>query len=126
EGKLGSVADGERGVLAAELRLMLSVAKERLMKLRADVEAIAERANCYADAMEYGFLMVESRKLLSIGYDGDTGELYNACYDLLASEARMASFLAVAKGDIPQESWFRLDRMHVLVKGRACLVSWTG
>ena len=126
EGKLGSVADGERGVLAAELRLMLSAAKERLMKLRADVEAIAERANCYADAMEYGFLMVESRKLLSIGYDGDTGELYNACYDLLASEARMASFLAVAKGDIPQESWFRLDRMHVLVKGRACLVSWTG
>jgi hypothetical protein len=38
----------------------------------------------------------------------------------------MAFFLAVAKGDIPQESWFRLDRMHVLVKGRACLVSWTG
>ena len=38
----------------------------------------------------------------------------------------MAFFLAVAKGDIPQESWFKLDRSHVLVKGRACLVSWTG
>jgi hypothetical protein len=76
--------------------------------------------------MQYGFLLVKSRKLLSIGYDGVTGELYGACYDLLASEARMAFFLAVAKGDIPQESWFRLDRSHVLVKGRPCLLSWTG
>jgi hypothetical protein len=127
EGRLDGIANGgERSVLARELRALLPAAKERLQKLRADVQAIAERANHYADAMEYGFLLVEGRKLLSIGYDGVTGELYNACYDLLASEARMASFLAVAKGDIPQESWFRLDRMHVLVKGRACLVSWTG
>jgi hypothetical protein len=127
EGRLDGIANGgERSALARELRALLPAAKERLQKLRADVQAIAERANHYADAMEYGFLLVEGRKLLSIGYDGVTGELYNACYDLLASEARMASFLAVAKGDIPQESWFRLDRMHVLVKGRACLVSWTG
>jgi hypothetical protein len=52
--------------------------------------------------------------------------LHSACYDLLASEARIASFLAVAKGDIPQRSWFQLDRSHVLVKRRACLLSWTG
>jgi cyclic beta-1,2-glucan synthetase len=117
---------GEVGALAVELRGLLRGSRERLMRLRGDIEAIAERANRYADAMQYGFLLVESRKLLSIGYDGVTGELYNACYDLLASEARMAFFLAVAKGDIPQESWFRLDRSHVLVKGRPCLVSWTG
>ncbi len=74
--------------------------------------------------MEFGFLLVKSRQLLSIGYDGPTGELHSACYDLLASEARIASFLAVAKGDIPQQSWFRLDRSHVLVQraGRAALV----
>jgi cyclic beta-1,2-glucan synthetase len=76
--------------------------------------------------MEYGFLLVEERQLLSIGYDGKTGELHSACYDLLASEARIASFLAVAKNDIPQKSWFQLDRSHVLVKGRPCLLSWTG
>ena len=76
--------------------------------------------------MEYGFLLVESRQLLSIGYDGITKELYSSCYDLLASEARIASFIAVAKGDIPQQSWFRLDRSHVLVNGRAALLSWTG
>src|SRR6201999_2153642 len=80
----------------------------------------------FADIMEYGFLFVESRQLLSIGYDGQTGEVHSACYDLLSSEARIASFLAVAKGDIPQASWFRLDRSHVLVKGRPCLMSWTG
>lgn len=112
--------------LAEELRALLPGAVSRLTKLRADLEAIAERANRYADAMQYGFLLVESRKLLSIGYDGVTGELYGACYDLLASEARMAFFLAVAKGDIPQDAWFKLDRSHVLVRGRACLVSWTG
>jgi hypothetical protein len=76
--------------------------------------------------MDYSFLLVPSRLLLSIGYDGSTGELHSACYDLLASEARMAFFLAVAKGDIPQQAWFRLERSHVFVKGRASLISWTG
>ncbi|MEG9437619.1 glycosyl transferase [Edaphobacter sp. HDX4] len=127
EARLATVsgsADVQR--LAAELRELLPAARERISQLCADLESIADRANRYAEAMEYGFLMVKSRKLLSIGYDGVTGELYGACYDLLASEARMAFFLAVAKGDIDQESWFRLDRSHVLVKGRACLLSWTG
>ena len=87
---------------------------------------IAAEAERHADAMEYGFLFVESRQLLSIGYDGVTGELHSACYDLLASEARIASFIAVAKGDIPQQSWFRLDRSHVLVDGHPALLSWTG
>ena len=114
EERLSGQSDAE----AQELRSLLPAARDRLAKLRADLQSIAERANGCAEAMEYGFLLVESRKLLSIGYDGVTGELYNACYDLLASEARMAFFLAVAKGDIPQESWFRLDRSHVLVKGR--------
>jgi cyclic beta-1,2-glucan synthetase len=123
------VAQGE-GVAAAglamELRSQLSPARERLSQLRRDVATIATKAQQFADAMDFGFLLVESRQLLSIGYDGATGELNAACYDLLASEARIASFLAVAKGDIPQEAWFRLDRSHVLVHGRATLISWTG
>jgi len=125
EGRLASVPAEQLG-LAQELLRLLPASKERLVRLRANLEEIAERSNRYADVMQYGFLLVKSRKLLSIGYDGITGELYGACYDLLASEARMAFFLAVAKGDIAQESWFRLDRSHILVKGRACLLSWTG
>jgi cyclic beta-1,2-glucan synthetase len=111
---------------AASLRSLLSGAIQRLEQLKADITLIAKEAERHADVMEYGFLFVESRQLLSIGFDGSTDELHSACYDLLASEARIASFIAVAKGDIPQQSWFRLDRSHVLVSGRAALLSWTG
>ncbi len=111
---------------AASLRALLPAAEQRLTQLKADLCRIASEAERHADVMEYGFLLVEARQLLSIGYDGATGELHSACYDLLASEARIASFIAVAKGDIPQQSWFRLDRSHVLVKGRPALLSWTG
>ena len=117
---------GERHAVALEMRGALALAAANLERLREDVNAIVACAERHGDAMQYGFLLVESRQLLSIGYDGLTGELYSACYDLLASEARIAYFLAVAKGDIPQQSWFRLDRSHVLVNGRAALLSWTG
>jgi hypothetical protein len=113
-------------LLTLELRLLLSAAQEQLKRLQADIGRIASEAEHNANAMDYSFLLEESRQLLSIGYDGATGELNTACYDLLASEARIASFLAVAKGDVPQEAWFRLDRSHVLVRGRASLISWTG
>ncbi len=112
--------------LAVEFQAELRQAIDRLERLSADVARIVDQAEHYANLMDYSFLLVESRQLLSIGYDGATGELYSACYDLLASEARIAFFLAVAKGDIPQQSWFRLDRSHVLVNGRASLLSWTG
>ncbi|MDW5267648.1 MULTISPECIES: glucoamylase family protein [Acidobacteriaceae] len=112
--------------LAAELRSLLPQAQERLSQLHAEITNIAARAERCAEAMEFGFLLVESRQLLSIAYDDTTGEVHSACYDLLASEARIASLLAIAKGDIPQQSWFRLSRSHVIVNGRAALLSWTG
>ncbi len=110
----------------SEFRTALLKVRANLIRLRADLEAIAERAFHFADLMEFGFLYNKPRQLLSIGYDAPTREVHSACYDLLSSESRIASFLAVAKGDIPQQAWFRLDRTHVLVKGRAALVSWTG
>jgi cyclic beta-1,2-glucan synthetase len=119
-------ADSPLAASAASLRSLLSDAAQRLTQLKADIAKIASEAERHADAMRYGFLFVESRQLLSIGYDGTTNELHSACYDLLASEARIASFIAVANGDIPQQSWFRLDRSHVLVDGHPALLSWTG
>jgi cyclic beta-1,2-glucan synthetase len=116
----------ETATQAVSLRTLLADAIPRLTKLKMDIALIATEAERHADAMEYGFLFVESRQLLSIGFDGSTDELHSACYDLLASEARIASFIAVAKGDIPQQSWFRLDRSHVLINGQAALLSWTG
>ncbi len=118
--------DSPLAASAITLRALLTDAIPRLEQLKADLATTASEAGRHADAMHYGFLFVESRQLLSIGYDGTKQELHSACYDLLASEARIASFIAVAKGDIPQQSWFRLDRSHILADGHAALLSWTG
>jgi hypothetical protein len=63
---------------------------------------------------------------MSVGYDIREEKLEKSSYDLLASEARIASFVAIAKGDIPQEAWFHLGRGHTLFRGEAVLISWTG
>ncbi len=77
-------------------------------------------------AMEFGFLLDPARKLLSIGYRVADGMLDESCYDLLASEARLASFFAVAKNDVPASHWFRLGRPVTPVGLGAALISWSG
>ncbi len=121
-----SSEDAGLETLVESLRDRLRFAAEKLKHLAEDMQRIIGLAEDSAEQMDFSFLFVESRQLLSIGYDGRQHELHAACYDLLASEARIATFLAVAKGDIPQRAWFQLDRSHVLVKGRAALLSWTG
>ena len=112
--------------LAFELQTLMAASICRIEGLIADVKRVATEAERHSDAMRFDFLFVESRQLLSVGFDGPSGELLSSCYDLLASEARIASFLAIASGDIPQRAWFRLDRTHAVVKGHAALLSWTG
>ncbi len=121
-----AMTDSEEQKSASALAAMLPKAADLLLRLRSELAEIAAAAERHAEAMDFEFLLVQSRQLLSIGFDGSNQILYPACYDLLASEARIATFLAVAKGDIPQQSWFRLDRSHVLVHGCAALLSWTG
>ena len=65
--------------------------------------------------MEFGFLFNPARQLLSIGYRVTEGSLDPNCYDLLASEARLASFVAIAKGDVSTRHWFRLGRTETPV-----------
>ncbi len=76
--------------------------------------------------MEFGFLFNPARQLLSIGYRVTDGSLDPNCYDLLASEARLASFVAIAKGDVPTRHWFRLGRTETPVGSGSALVSWSG
>ncbi|MEP7241671.1 MAG: glucoamylase family protein, partial [Devosia sp.] len=83
-------------------------------------------ARSTAMAMEFGFLLDEERRLLSIGYLVAEGLIDPNCYDLLASEARLASFVAIAKGDVPARHWFRLGRAAVPVGHSAALISWSG
>ncbi len=76
--------------------------------------------------MGYGFLLDPDRKLLSIGYRVHEGALDPSCYDLLASEARLASFIAIAKGDVPARHWFHLGRAVTPIAHGAALISWSG
>jgi cyclic beta-1,2-glucan synthetase len=78
------------------------------------------------DAMEFGFLFEPTRKLFSIGYRVVDSSLDPSCYDLLASEARLTSFIAIAKGDAPATHWFHLGRALTPVDRGSALVSWSG
>ena len=90
------------------------------------LESIARRAKDMAMAMDFRLVYNTQRKLLSIGYDARSGTLDDSNYDLLASESRLASFIAVAKGDAPVEHWFRLGRSLTVADGATALVSWSG
>ncbi len=92
--------------------------------------ALARRAQDMLQRMDFAFLFDRERRIFSIGYrigDEDTaGGLDASFYDLLASEARLASFVAIAKGDVPQLHWFQLGRALTPVGAASTLVSWSG
>ncbi|HXQ47507.1 MAG TPA: glucoamylase family protein, partial [Caulobacteraceae bacterium] len=88
--------------------------------------ALEDTARSMALTMEFGFLLDRDRLLLSIGYQVSEGALDPNCYDLLASEARLASFIAIAKRDAPARHWFRLGRAVTPVANGAALISWSG
>jgi cyclic beta-1,2-glucan synthetase len=94
------------------------------------LRGLAGRSAALADAMQFDFLYDRRRRIFSIGYrmaDAEgPGRLDGAFYDLLASEARLASFVAIAKGDVPQHHWFHLGRLVTNVDGHATLMSWGG
>jgi cyclic beta-1,2-glucan synthetase len=98
----------------------------RLDGLRKTLSEVSRRARTVAFKMEFSFLLRPDRKLLSIGYRIDEEQLDESCYDLLASEARLASLFAIAKGDIPTEHWFRLGRPIVEIGFKGALISWSG
>jgi cellobiose phosphorylase len=76
--------------------------------------------------MQYDFLFDRSNNLLAIGYNVDSRRRDTSYYDLLASEARLCSFVGIAQGQLPQESWFALGRLLTNIGGKPILVSWSG
>ncbi len=100
-----------------------SVASAALMD---DLGRVAERAWALARAMNFAFLYDADRSLFSIGYNVSTARLDGSRYDLLASEARLASFVAIAKGDVPEKHWFHLSRARCRVEQGRALLSWSG
>jgi cyclic beta-1,2-glucan synthetase len=90
------------------------------------LETLIQLTRTMFEAMEFGLLFDPDRQLLSIGYRVNDGTLDPGCYDLLASEARLASFVAIAKGDVPTRHWFHLGRTVTPVHSGAALISWSG
>ncbi len=93
---------------------------------RERLTVLESTARSMALAMDFGFLLDPDRQLLSIGYLVNEGALDHNCYDLLASEARLASFFAIAKGDVAAKHWFHLGRSATPVAHGAALISWSG
>ncbi len=91
----------------------------RCWELTRDIQEIIKN-------MDFHLLYDEKRELFSIGYNVEEGQLTKSYYDLLASEARQASFIAIAKGDVPQKHWFKLGRSLTLVGDQRVLLSWSG
>jgi cyclic beta-1,2-glucan synthetase len=96
-------------------------AKERI----AAIGHLALRAGQFAD-VECDFLYEKKSRLFVIGYNVSDHRRDSSYYDLLASEARLASFVAIAQGQIPQETWFALGRLLTSSHGDPVLISWSG
>jgi cyclic beta-1,2-glucan synthetase len=96
---------------------------ELLVMKYAQIVALAEQ---YVNEMEFRFLYHLQRRVFHIGFNLVTGQLDQNYYDLLASEARIASVIAIAKGEVPQSHWLYLGRPVTRSKGSYVLLSWSG
>ena len=89
------------------------------------IEKLAAQSDEFSK-MQYDFLFDKESQLLAIGYNVDSRRRDASYYDLLASEARLCNFVAIAQGQLPQESWFALGRLLTTAGGEPILVSWSG
>lgn len=108
-----------------ELARRLGLAGDLARQRSARIEALARQAGELAE-MDYSFLFEPARHLLTIGYNVSERRVDSSYYDLLASEARLCNFVAIAQGELPQESWFSLGRLLTATGGQPALLSWSG
>jgi len=125
-------AEGEVAIWAQALQdCVLSHKRDlELFAAQGDLDrrlhAVADLASSMQSRMNFAFLYDRERELLSIGYRVAENALDSNVYDLLASEARLASFIAIAKGDLPSRHWFRLGRTMTPIGRGSALISWSG
>ncbi len=109
-----------------EVSLELKLSHQKALDLLDRQKRLATSALEQVQKMDFKFLYDQKRKLFAIGYFVMENRPDNSYYDLLASEARLGSFIAIAKGDVPQEHWFHLGRSLTQLGTKAALVSWSG
>jgi cyclic beta-1,2-glucan synthetase len=123
------LSPADRAGVAAYLGELVGLcrrAEAACLALESVLRELGARAAALGDGMDFRFLFDEARELFVTGYNVSSVRLDTSHYDLLASEARVASLIAVAKDDVPQDHWFRLGRPRTAVGSRRCLLSWSG
>jgi len=115
----------EKGEWPPELRRLLPEANRRARERISAIDRLALQCGELA-RVEYDFLYDKGRHLLTIGYNVSERRQDSGYYDLLASEARLCTFVAIAQGQLPQESWFALGRLLTAAGGEPILLSWSG
>ena len=106
-------------------RKVITESARRAKEIIITVEQLASKCNELVN-IDYDFLYYRSQHLLTIGYNVDEHRKDSGFYDLLASEARLTTFTAIAQGKLPQESWFALGRQLTKVGNIPILLSWSG
>jgi cellobiose phosphorylase len=107
------------------LRELIALGAQRAAARMAAIDELASQAAALAE-MDYDFLFDKVRRQLVIGYNVSERRSDASHYDLLASEARLCNFVAIAQGKLPQESWFALGRLLTSVGGEPVLLAWSG
>ncbi|MEO8407794.1 MAG: glucoamylase family protein, partial [Oxalobacteraceae bacterium] len=125
EQRLAGLADPEQAQRVSALNQQVSEGSRRAAERMLQIDQLALQATEFA-RMEYGFLYDHAMHLLAIGYDVTERRRDASFYDLLASEARLATFVAIALGQLPQESWFALGRQLTIAGSEPILLSWGG
>jgi len=123
--RLREHADANLAAWAMRLQTEIALAASRARSRIAEIHGLARRLNALS-VCDYDFLYDKERRLLSIGFHVSDHRLDLGFYDLLASEARLASFLAIAQGALPKEHWFGLGRSLTRMGKRSALLSWSG
>jgi hypothetical protein len=119
-------ATAELAELTEKLHGEVIAARRRLEQLISNLHTVSGEAARWAENTEFGFLVNKDRQLLSIGYEFSANKIHWACYDMLASEARIATYIAVARGELSQQGWFKMSRVHTQAYKQSVLLSWTG
>jgi cyclic beta-1,2-glucan synthetase len=110
----------------AQLAEALQSARLAAGSLLVGYRRISQRCEALVQAMDFSFLFDRRRQVFHIGFNLDAGKLDDNHYDLLASEARLASLVAIAKRDVPLSHWLHLGRPLTRVNGSLALLSWSG
>ncbi len=109
-----------------DVDLALKRGAEAHRELRERLQEIATRAADWAQGMDFRLLFDSSTRYFYIGYNVSADRIDPHHYDLLATEARLASFFAISKGDVPPEHWLFLGRPITKKASGLSLVSWNG